>query len=216
MIANVKRLQRVLRITPTSIPRRCCLLPGLDSATQIAARGSQQFFTQALAAGLTKVEANRIFHTAAHRYASVVSTMLQLNRDFIGVWPTAVGASSALDDPTKRRFSATITGHTVGSQDYCAIEDCTWCSARPRTCATSCCGCATTGSPARSRPRSTRSSPLAPGPRPPPPQLSQQRYAASVHRSRERAARGRGHPPATPVWKQTTQTAAELRAVHES
>ena len=64
MIDNVKRLQRVLRDHPGRRSRAGAAHRGLQSATQIAAMGSQQFFNQAVAAGLTKVEANRIFQTA--------------------------------------------------------------------------------------------------------------------------------------------------------
>ncbi len=213
VIANVKRLQRVLRITPDVDPAQALLAAGLDSATQIAARGSQQFFTQALAAGLTKVEANRIFHTAAHRYASVVSAMLQLNRDFIGVWPTAVGASSALDDPTKQAIQRDQSLATLfGSQDYCAIEDCTsvlspaaylcdlllWLRNHQLT------GPFPTALDALFARRPDLGHLLlnCPNSETPLP------YIDLVNELLEDAV----SPPATPVWKQATQTAAELRA----
>jgi Tc toxin complex TcA C-terminal TcB-binding domain/Neuraminidase-like domain/Salmonella virulence plasmid 28.1kDa A protein len=126
VIENVKRLQRVLRITQDVDPAQTLIAAGLHSATQIAAMGSQQFFTQAVAAGLTKVEANRVFQTAAHRYATVLSTLLQLNRDFIGVWPNAVGSIAALDDPTQQAIERDDSLATLlGSQDFCATDDCT-------------------------------------------------------------------------------------------
>jgi hypothetical protein len=216
VIDNVKRLQRVLRITPDVDPAQALLSAGLDSATQIAARGSQQFFTQALAAGLTKVEANRVFQTAAHRYARTVSTLLQLNRDFVGVWPSAVGSTSALDDPTQQAIKRDQSLSTLfGSQDYCAIDGCTsvlspaaylcdlllWLRNHQLT------GPFPTALAALFARRPDLGHLLlnCPNTETPLP------YIDLVNELLEDAV----SPPAIPVWKQTTQSAAELRAAPE-
>lgn len=126
MLENVKRFQRVLRITADVEPAQTLLKSGIRSATQIATMGRQQFFSEAVAAGLTKVEANRAYTVAAQRYATVVSTVIQYNRDFIGIWPKAIGSLSDLDDPTQNAVKRAQSLATLfGSQDYCAVDDCT-------------------------------------------------------------------------------------------
>jgi Tc toxin complex TcA C-terminal TcB-binding domain/Neuraminidase-like domain/Salmonella virulence plasmid 28.1kDa A protein len=126
VIANVKRLQRVLRVTPDVDAAQTLLTNGFTSATQIAGLGEQQFFNQATSLGLTKVEANRVYATAAHRYASVVQTYAQLNRDLVGVWPKAIGQASDLDDPVAQAVARDDSlASLFGSQDFCATDECT-------------------------------------------------------------------------------------------
>ena len=75
---------------------------------------------------MTRTEANQVYDVAAHRYARIVSLYMQLNRDAIGIWPRAIGDVSHLDGPIRqviRRDQSLAT--LFGSQDYCAIEDCT-------------------------------------------------------------------------------------------
>jgi hypothetical protein len=216
VIDNVKRLQRVLRITPDVDPAQALLAAGIDSATHIAARGSQQFFGQAVAAGLTKVEANRVFRTAVHRYASTVSTVLRLNRDFIGVWPSFVGSTSALDDPTQRAIERDQSLTTLfGSQDYCATDECTsvlspaaylcdlllWLRNHQLT------GTFPTALDALFARRPDLGHLLlnCPNSETPVP------YIDLVNELLEDAV----SPPVAPLWKQTTQTAPELRAAPE-
>lgn len=125
VVEQAKRFQRVLRVAPDVDAAETVLGIGIHSATQIATMGQQQFFTKATEAGLTKREANRIYEVGAQRYANVVSLLTQLNRGFIGLWPRAVGATSALDDPTAAAIQRDQSlGTLFGSQDYCASEEC--------------------------------------------------------------------------------------------
>lgn len=213
VIDNVKRLQRVLRITQDVDPAQALITAGLPSATEIAALGPQQFFDQAVAAGLSKVEANRVFQTAVHRYASSVSMLLQLNRDFIGVWPNAVGEIAALDDPTQQAIRRDQSLATLfGSQDFCATDDCTsvlspaaylcdlllWLRGHRLT------GAFPTALDAlfARRPDIGHLLLNCPNSEVPLP------YIDLVNELLEDAV----SPPGVPVWKQTTQSAAELRA----
>jgi Tc toxin complex TcA C-terminal TcB-binding domain/ABC toxin N-terminal region/Neuraminidase-like domain/Salmonella virulence plasmid 28.1kDa A protein len=213
VIDNVKRLQRVLRITRDVDAAQMLVSGGLHSATQIAAIGSQQFFNQAVAAGLTKVEANRVFQTAVHRYATSVSMLLQLNRDFIGVWPNAIGTLAALDDPTQEAIQRDQSLSTLfGTQDFCATDECTsvlspaaylcdlllWLRNHPLT------GAFATALDALFARRADIGHLLlnCPNTEVPLP------YIDLVNELLEDAV----SPPMAPVWKQTTQSAAELRA----
>jgi hypothetical protein len=213
VIANTKRLQRVLRVTQDVDAAQTLITGGFHSATQIASLGSQQFFTQAVAAGLTKVEANRIFHTASLRYASVISSLLQLNRDAIGIWPSAIGSTSAFDDPIQQAIKRDESLATLfGSQDYCATDECTsvlsaaaylcdlllWLRGHTLT------GAFPTALDALFARRPDLGHLLlnCPNTETPLP------YIDLVNELLEDAVA----PPGAPVWKQTTQAAAELRA----
>lgn len=126
VVANVRRMQRVLFVTPEADAARTLLGLGLHSATQIAMSGRQQFFLQATQAGLTKRQANRIFNTADQRYAGLVALYSQLNRDALGVWPKAIGDRSGLDGPIAEAVNRDESLATLfGSQDYCAVDSCT-------------------------------------------------------------------------------------------
>lgn len=126
VVTNARSFQRVLRVTPDANVAQTLLSLGIKSAMQIATMGNQQFFLKATAAGLTKPEANLAFQAAARRYASVVSTYMQLNRDSLGVWPQAMGSVGTLDQPIQQAVQTDPTLSTLfGSQDYCAADDCT-------------------------------------------------------------------------------------------
>jgi hypothetical protein len=126
VISHARTFQRLLRITPSIDAAQSLITVGFKSAGQIATLGRQQFFAKATAAGLSKTEANQVFDLAAHRYARVVSLYMQLNIDAIGIWPRGIGDVSNLVDPIKQAVRRDQSLATLfGSQDYCAIEDCT-------------------------------------------------------------------------------------------
>ena len=126
VVANARSFQRVLRVAPDADVAQTLLGLGIKSATQIATMGNQQFFLKATAAGLTKPEANKAYQAAAQRYAGLVATYMQLNRDSLGLWPQAMGNIGGLDRPIKKAVQGDPTLSTLfGSQDYCATDDCT-------------------------------------------------------------------------------------------
>jgi hypothetical protein len=126
VVANARSFQRVLRITPATDVAENLIGLGFHSATQIAALGQQQFFTQAVAAGLTKPEANQVYQAAAQRYANVVGLYMQFNNEAIGVWPKGMGDVSGLTRPVQEAVSTDPNLATLfGSQSYCETDDCT-------------------------------------------------------------------------------------------
>jgi hypothetical protein len=126
VVANARSFQRVLRVAPDADVAQTLLGLGITSATQIAGMGNQQFFLKATAAGLTKPEANKAYQAAAQRYASLVATYVQLNRDSLGVWPQAMGSIDTLNPTIQQALQGDPTLSTLfGSQDYCATDDCT-------------------------------------------------------------------------------------------
>jgi hypothetical protein len=126
VVANVRRFQRLLQVTPDVDSAETLLGLGLGSATEITMLGKQQFFLTATAAGISKPDANRLYDVAAGRYAGLVSLYTQFHRDAIGVWPKAVGQVSDLDEPVAAAVARDDSLATLfGSQDYCAVADCT-------------------------------------------------------------------------------------------
>jgi hypothetical protein len=126
VVANARSFQRVLRITPATDVAENLIGLGFHSATQISALGQQQFFTQAVAAGLTKPEANQAFQAATQRYANVVGLYMQFNNEAIGVWPQGMGDLSGLEQPVQQAVATDPNLATLfGSQSYCETDDCT-------------------------------------------------------------------------------------------
>lgn len=216
VVEHAKRFQRVLRVAADVAAAETVLGLGIHSATQIATMGRQQFFTKATDAGLTKREANRIYETGAQRYANVVSLLTQLNRGFVGLWPRAVGSIAELDDPTAevvRRDQSLAT--LFGSQDYCVSEDCAsvlspaaylcdlllWLRNHPLT------GPFPTALAALLDRRPDIGHLLLNCPN----TEVALPYIDLVNELLEDAV----SPPMAPLWKQTTRTAAELRAAPE-
>lgn len=126
VVANARRLQRVLLVTTNVDSAEALLGLGLHSATQVAMMGRQPFFLAATRAGLSKSEANRLYGRSSRRYAGVVSLYTQLNRGAIGIWPTAIGQTTDLEKPMSDAILRDESLATLfGSQDYCATDSCT-------------------------------------------------------------------------------------------
>jgi len=126
VVANARTMQRVLRVAPNVDVAQTVLGLGINSASQIATLGLQQFFMKATAAGLTATEANAVFQAAAQRYAKSVSLFMQFNIGSLGLWPQAMGQLSNLDLPMQQAVQTDPTLATLfGTEDYCATDDCT-------------------------------------------------------------------------------------------
>jgi len=126
VIANAKRIQRVLFVTPDVDVAQTIFSMGIHSATQIAMMGRDQFFSQSTALGISNRQANRVYNTATQRYAGVISLYTQMNRDAVGIWPQAIGDPSGLDGPIADVIAKDQSLSTLfGSQDYCEVDSCT-------------------------------------------------------------------------------------------
>jgi len=126
VVAHARSFQRMLRVAPNVDVAQKLLTAGIKSATQIASLGQQQFFTQAVASGLTKPEANQAYQVAAQRYASLVALYMRLNADSVGVLPKGLGQISGLTGLTQQAVQRDQSLATLfGSQDYCETDDCT-------------------------------------------------------------------------------------------
>jgi hypothetical protein len=126
VVANARRFQRVLRVVPHIDAAQTLLGLGIHSATQIAAIGRQQFFV--LATGPVSPSARPTASTRRARSAMAAPSPsdTQFNRDAIGIWPSAIGQTSALDQPIQLAIQRDQSLATLfGSQDYCEVDSCT-------------------------------------------------------------------------------------------
>ncbi len=216
VVANAKQFQRVVRIQPDADVAHTLLELGISSATQIATMGRQQFFNQATGAGLSPRQANRLFDLGAQRYAGLVSHVMQYNLTVTGLWPAAIGRKTDLDQPTADAIQRNQSLATLfGSQDYCEVDSCTsvlspaaylcdlllWLRNHPQF------GPFPTALRALfdRRPDIGHLLLNCPNSETPLP------YIDLVNELLEDAV----SPPGVPVWKQTTRSAAELRAAPE-
>ncbi|HTA43725.1 MAG TPA: neuraminidase-like domain-containing protein [Bryobacteraceae bacterium] len=126
VVAAARGMQRVLRMNPNVDVAQNVMKMGINSASQVAVMGRQQFYQKATGVGLTKTEANQTYEKAAQRYANVVSMYMSMNIDAQGVLPKAVGNLAGWNQPVAQAAKRDQSIATLfGSQDYCAIEDCT-------------------------------------------------------------------------------------------
>lgn len=126
VVANTRRLQRVLYISPEVDVAHNLITMGIRSATQITMMGSFQFFQQATQAGLSKRQANQAYNTSAQRYASLLTLYTQFNREALGLLPQAIGKAGDSNGPISNAIAKDQSLATLfGSQDYCEVDSCT-------------------------------------------------------------------------------------------
>ncbi|MDR1968049.1 MAG: hypothetical protein LBQ32_05060, partial [Burkholderiaceae bacterium] len=125
VIANTRALQRVLRVSSDTDAAHALLDLGLTSAAQIGTLGKQQFATLA-GARLSQEVIDRVFESAAHRYAGTVALYMRNNFDAIGPLPRMImnrGELVPIASAAVQRDSSLSA--LFGSQDYCMVDDCT-------------------------------------------------------------------------------------------
>ncbi len=126
LVANVRAFQRLLRITPHVDIAARLLKMGIQSAAAVTVIGRQQFVNKLIVAGASSTDAFKTYYLAEQRYASVVALWTQFRRDFVGIWPQALGSYQTYDDPKTQAADGSPTLELLfGSQDYCEVDFCT-------------------------------------------------------------------------------------------
>lgn len=217
-LREVERVQRVLRISRSVDAGEAMIDAGLDAAARFHALGRAQSVELLKARGIAEFEANRLHDVAITRYANSTALMLRYNASLNGIYPAATGPAAPFGEP----LEAAIKRHPslanlFGSQDACAVDPCTsilspsayvsdlllWLRTR------------------RLRAPTPHANALA-GLRARRPDIPNLKldcantntalpYIDLVNELLEDAV----SPPATPLWRQTTRNAAELRAAPE-
>jgi hypothetical protein len=216
-LREVERVQRVLRISRDPDVGLALLASRMDSAAAIHVRGKQQIVVTLAEQGLTRLEAERVFGVASLRYAASVALFMQHNAALTGIYPAATGPGAPFGEPIESAIRRNPSlANLFGSQDACAVDPCTsilspsayladlllWLRNR-----------ALSGSPyatalaafAARRPDVLHLRLDCPNTNTPLP------YIDLVNELLEDAV----SPPPTPIWRQTTRSAAELRAAPE-
>lgn len=212
---EVERLQRVLRISRNVDAGEAMIAAGLDSAAKFNEVGRAPSIDRLKERGIAAFEANRLFEVARVRHANSMALVLRYNSALRGIYPAATGPAAPFGEPLESAIKRHPSlANLFGSQDACAVDPCTsilspsaylsdlllWLrSRRPLT-----------PSPHANALAALRQR------RPDIPNLkldcantnTQLPYIDLVNELLEDAV----SPPATPQWRQTTRSAAELRA----
>lgn len=217
-LREVEKVQRVLRITRSVDAGEAMIDAGLDSAARFHAFGRVQSVELLKERGIAAFEANRLHDVAVVRHANSTALMLRYNAGLRGIYPAATGPAAPFGEP----LEAAIKRHPslanlFGSQDACAVDPCTsilspsaylsdlllWLRTRRLRNAVPHAN-ALAGLRARRAdiPHLKLDCPNTNTPLP---------YIDLVNELLEDAV----SPPATPLWRQTTRRAAELRAAPE-
>ncbi len=124
--ANLGAMQRVLRIVPHVDICETLLSIGLGAAASISMLGKQQFVTKLVAAGVAAIDAYKTYALARTRYAATLSLYTRFNNGVVGLWPQAFGPQAPyykiVNDAVAADASLAVL---FGSQDYCVVDDCT-------------------------------------------------------------------------------------------
>lgn len=217
-LREVEKVQRVLRITRNVDACEAMIEAGLDSAGRFHALGRTQSIDLLKACGITVFEANRIHDVAITRYANSTALLLRYNAGLRGIFPAATGPAAPFGEP----LEAAIKRHPslanlFGTQDACAVDPCIsilspsaylsdlllWLRTR-RLRSTTPHANALAGLRARRADIPHLKLDCANTNMPLP-------YIDLVNELLEDAV----SPPATPLWRQTTRSADELRAAPE-
>ncbi len=125
-IKQVERMQRVLRISRDPSTSATMMIAGLDSAAKIHALGRSQTIDLLRQRGVSPLESDRIYSVGSMRYAASIGLLLQFNSQLRGIYPAATGPAApfgdTIDSAIKRHPSL---ANLFGSQDACAVDPCT-------------------------------------------------------------------------------------------
>ena len=125
-IKQVERLQRVLRIARDPATSATLIVAELDSAAKMNALGRSQTIDLLRQRGISPLESDRIYSIASMRYAASMTLLLQFNAQLRGIYPSATGPAApfgdVIDSAIKRHPSL---ANLFGSQDACEVDPCT-------------------------------------------------------------------------------------------
>lgn len=219
VLKEVERMQRVIRISRDPRIGTTLIEAGLDSAAAVQALGRRQIASILTGHGLSPIEANRVHQVAHMRHAASMAMMIQYNTALSGIYPAATGPAAPFGEPIESAIKRNPSlANLFGSQDTCAVDPCTsilspsayladlmlWLRSRrltpPAAPATHALAVLAGRRPDLLHLKLDCANTNTPLP-----------YIDLVNELLEDAVA----PPATPVWRQTARSAAELRAAPE-
>ena len=124
--ANLGAMQRVLRIVPHVDICQTLLSTGLTSAAAITMTGKEQFVAKLASSGVAAIDAYKTYELARTRYAATLSLYARFNNGVTGLWPQAFGPRDPYYEIVNNAVAADASlAILFGSQDYCVVDDCT-------------------------------------------------------------------------------------------
>ena len=126
VVGHVRAMQRVLRIVPHVDVCQKLLSVGLDSAAAITMTGKRQFVAKLGAAGVAELDATKTYDLARTRHAASLSLFTRFNRGLRGPWPKAFGPPLPDNQTVEGAVAQNATLAVLfGPQDFCEVDDCT-------------------------------------------------------------------------------------------
>lgn len=124
VIADLKKLQRVVKLAPRFAHAKAMLVGGYGSAHSIYAAGRSRFIETMVAAGATPSDGRAIYARAAHAHATTLALLGTFNSAFNSLSPSAVAQplSTTALQPLLAGFPNLQS--LFGANDYCACQHC--------------------------------------------------------------------------------------------
>jgi hypothetical protein len=124
--AQVLRIQRVLRITEDPRAGAVLLATQLDSGARIHTLGETQVVRRLEAAGVPVLQAQRVFQNGVARYGNSLALLSRFNVQLRGIYPSATGPGAPFGDVVDSAIVRNPSlANLFGSQDMCAVDPCT-------------------------------------------------------------------------------------------
>ncbi len=124
VIEQVKAMQRVQRLAPSTASAAALLAQKLHSSQQIYFISQPHFITSMVANGATQTEARRVYQRAAQSYALVLAQFTQFNAQFNRATPVAFSSPILTNDQNKQLQNYPTLQTLFGSLDYCSCSEC--------------------------------------------------------------------------------------------
>ncbi len=124
VIQQVKAMQRVQRLAPSTASASALLAQKLHSSQQIYFISQPHFINGMVANGATQTEARRIYQRAAQSYALVLAQFTTFNAQFNSATPIALSSPILTEDQNKQLQNYPTLQTLFGSLDYCSCSEC--------------------------------------------------------------------------------------------
>lgn len=124
VVSDLKKLQRVYKLTPRFDHVKAMLAAGHNSAHSVYAAGPEQFAAQMTSEGVTASDAKAIFGQAQQVHATALTLMTNFHSAFTAATPAAVAQPVLSAAATTTLASFPTIQSLFGPISYCVCEDC--------------------------------------------------------------------------------------------
>ncbi|MEL7159257.1 MAG: Tc toxin subunit A, partial [Bacteroidota bacterium] len=122
--SEIKALQRVFKIAPTTRGVTALLSAGVESAQQVYFMGPNRFSQLTESAGLTRLDSKRMFQRAENAYAMAVALFGNFNAGINGLNPFGISPFHLTAETAERLKALPDLQTLFGNMDFCACKHC--------------------------------------------------------------------------------------------